>query len=285
MDVKKRYLMLEPGNFCLSPPETRKSQLTTNGSSVTTIDKLEKGGSSGTVIFNEPYRNILEINCIDADFPPVSMCICLPEIAPYGVWEHCPFEKSLQRVTASSTSLSTYDVKPEKLPELFNKNWFPVSNRYSSLNTQGVSPFNPIPVAKREKNQPPFNLSQLTMFAFVTQNNINPQWTGGSGFTGAGTEDDASRPLARYTWFDVSNFNSTWNSTSSSTDTAYTEQQQQQQYFFEIVMLDETPHIARMPNADGYFEEYEDEFEVTGRQRRLAKDFNRALASRRKFLS
>ncbi len=283
VDIKKRYLMMEPGNFCLAPPESRKSQLTRNGVYVTDMDKSEKGGSAGTIVFKEPYKNILEINCIDADFPPVSMCVCLPEIAPYGVWEHCPFEKSGQRVLASSSAESSYDVKPEKLPEIFNKNWFPVSNRYTSLNTQGSSPFNPIPVARREKDQPPFNLTQLTMLAFVTQNNMNPQWAGANGLSNTGSNTlaqvaDFSRPLSRYTWFDVSNFNSTFGD-----QTAYTDQQLQQQYFFEFVMIDETPHIARNPTYQGEVEEYEDLYNVTGRQRRLAKEFNHALQLRKKF--
>lgn len=288
VDIKRRFLMMEPGNFCLPPPATRKSTLTVNGITVTVLDKLEKGGSAGTVIFKEPYKNILEINCIDADFPPVSLCICLPEIAPYGVWEHYPFEKSGQRVMASASTVSLYDVKPESLPIEFNKNWFPVSNRYTSLNTQGMSPFNPIPVARREKDQPPFNLTQLTMLAFVTQNNINPQWLGGAGLSGVGSDDialvnDISRPLSRYTWFDASNFNSTYTDATVGATTAYTDQQLQQQYFFEIVMIDETPHIARNPTYLGEVEEYEDMYNVTGRQRRVAKEFNHALQLRKKF--
>ena len=282
MDIKKRYLQMEPGNFCLPPPETRKSDLTKDGVYVTTMDKLEKGGSAGTVIFKEPYRNILEINCIDADCPLASMCICLPEIAPYGVWEQYPYEQSLRRgwTNDAMTSLATYDTKPEKLPKEFDKNWFPVNVRVNTAGqNSGSGTFNPIPVARREKSQPPFHLDKLTMLAFVVQNNKNPSYQGplaGSGsITGAG---DVSRPQGRYTWFDNSTFNS------SASGPPYDSFAMQQQFCFEIIMLDETPHIARMPNADGYFEEYEDEFNVTGRQRRLAKDFNRALASRKKFL-
>lgn len=280
MDIKKRYLQLDPGNFCLPPPHTRVSDLSTNGVKVGTIDKQEKGGSAGTVIFKEPYKNILEITCVDADCPYVSMCICMPEIAPYGVWDHFPFEKSLQRVVTGASTFSTYDVKPEPLPDIFDKNWFPLNQRYdSSSNVGGSSTFNPISVARREKSQPPFNLDRITMLAFVVQNNFNTSWSGGSGSGSITGASDGSRPLARYTWFDTSAFNFSFGNTSP-----YSAQVHQPQFCFEIVMLDETPHIARNPSADGYFEEYEDEFNVTGRQRRLAKDFNRALASRRKFL-
>ena len=142
--------------------------------------------------------------------------------------------------------------------------------------------FQPIPVASREKTQAPFDLRQLTMMAFVTQNQFDVGWGSMHPVPPEDPQKDFSHPKARYTWFDVSSKSQV--PMSGGFAYGYDDiQLKQQQFCLEIVMLDETAHIARNPTVTGRVEEYEDEFHVTGRLRRNAQQLNSALEARKNF--
>lgn len=227
----------------------------------------------------QPCRNILAINCVDFSLIQASIAIVLPEIAPYGCWDYLPFMDPQNFVTlAHDNGNFALKMGPSELPREFDKNWFPVLSPMQ--NTTTGQNRNPIAVASRKKDQPPFHLHQLTAMNYILQNNGSNDLGGGTGNIAGATASTSTGKQTRFTWFDTS-LRKTY---IESTETVNGPSPPLQNMFIclEVVMLDESPHIARNPTARGEVEAYENEFEVHNRQRRTASEINSALRARLK---
>lgn len=289
MDIYKKYLLLCPGQFGKHPgSETIITAYSKDGVK-TTIEKNEAGGSAGTVKLDEPCKNILEINCINTNCViNNSIAILLPEIAPYGAWDQLPFTDPANMTTYRKTintapnyEIGTYKIKPHKLPPEFNKNWFPVIECTPNASTSYSGRFSntfPIKVATRKKGLPPFTLDKLTALCYVLQSHSFPTVIKYNTVSDPTLYDDQRNSMIYY-----DPQNSYLNSTSTNN---IFENNPSSQFFIclEVVMLDETPHIARNPTPYGEVEAYENEFEVTNRQRRTASELNNALRARLKHV-
>lgn len=280
MDITRKYLLLCPGLFGKHPgSETIVTEYTSTGARQIT-EKNEQQGSAGTVKLPEPCRNILAINCVDFSLIQASIAIVLPEIAPYGCWDYLPFMDPQNFVTlAHGNGNFALKMGPSELPREFNKNWFPVLSPMQ--NTTTGQNRNPIAVASRKKDQPPFHLHQLTAMNYLLQNNSQSADLDVLNNTQEATNSRSTGKTTRFTWFDTS----LRKPSSGETHEPVNGPNPQLQNMFialEVVMLDESPHIARNPTARGEVEAYENEFEVHNRQRRTASEINSALRARLK---
>jgi hypothetical protein len=282
MDITRKYLLLCPGLFGKHPgSETIVTEYGSDGQKYTT-EKNEQQGSAGTVKLPQPCRNILAINCVDFSLVNASLAIVLPEIAPYGCWDYLPFTDPQNFVILGASTSSNFPLKmgPSELPREFDKNWFPVLSPMQ--NTTTGQNRNPIAVATRKKDQPPFHLHQLTAMNYVLQNNSQDAYLfNQTGNTQSATDSRSTGKQTRFTWFDVSLRKPATGSTHEPVN-GPSPSLQNMFIALEVVMLDESPHIARNPTARGEVEAYENEFEVHNRQRRTASEINSALRARLK---
>lgn len=254
-------------------------------------------GSTGPLSCGKRFENVVGIRLLKHNLNG-SALIYVPEWAPHCVGSYA-YKQEISVVVGDYDTPFEYDPRTinQRIPEYLsaNNNYYALLNSITERDRAGglaklsLNYDEPVLVAEINNREAPFNFDRVSHAVWLISNSTPDGVWGIIGNT----------QMSHTYYNNINNGNSApvykqpgWNSTiywnnkgtgQISTHAAQPYATSPLLFVYEIIMVDETSHIARMPNADQLAIEYKDKVEQTGRYKSNAAEINKAISAFKSF--
>lgn len=257
-------------------------------------------GSTGALSCGKRFENVVGIRLLKHNLIGVTALVYVPEWAPHcvGSYAYKPeiTVRSIYGFVYASRRLNL------RIPTYLqaNNNYYVINHSNGNFSTtSNVHDGNESLVAEINNREAPFNFDRVSHAIWVTNGTIGSfpagydngptnaekiQYTNTylQNFYSSIDAADIDYPTYKQPGWDNSIYENnigdgrigTFNTFSGGLHPTFV---------YEIIMVDETSHIARMPNADQLAIEYKDKVEQTGRYKSNAAEINKAISAFKSF--
>lgn len=262
-------------------------------------------GSTGALSCGKRFENVVGIRLIKHNLVGLTVLVYVPEWAPHCVGSYAYKPEITVRTFRSGVAGNVISERLNlRIPTYLqsNNNYYVLSN--ASGNTITGDTLRPSDseylVAEINNREAPFNFDRVSHAIWITNGINGDQSTGWrevsasddqrfqftntylQNFYGGNNAGDTDYPTYKQPGWDSSIYANNLGNARIATTNLYTGGVHPT-FVYEIIMVDETSHIARMPNADQLAIEYKDKVEQTGRYKTNAAEINKAISAFKSF--